>query len=183
VVDDFIPICEAEATYHNGRNQTDTETGDDTATDEETDSSRSDLEGDTDGEDAASDDDRQPSSDPIREGSTEESTKERSSRENRGDQTLLPSVDIVACSLLLEMRSKKAAGALTAAVTGRSVTELPLEEGHSKNSVDVAGVVAEKDTAEGRKGAEHVPPCGNGGLDPSYVAGHDSSLIGLTIRL
>jgi hypothetical protein len=70
VVDDFIPICGAEATYHNGRNQTDTETGDDTATDDETDSSRSDLEGDTDGEDAASDDDRQPSSDPIREGST-----------------------------------------------------------------------------------------------------------------
>jgi hypothetical protein len=67
-------------TYHNGRNQTDTETSDDTTTNEKTDGGGGDLESNANGEDATSDDDGQPTSDPVRKTASEECTEERAGR-------------------------------------------------------------------------------------------------------
>jgi F420-0:gamma-glutamyl ligase-like protein len=63
------------------------------------------------------------------------------------------------------------------------MAKLLLEEVHSKNTVDISGVVTEKDTTEGSEAAKHVPPYGDGGLDLRNVSGHFESLIELTVRL
>jgi len=64
------------------------------------------------------------------------------------------------------------------------MAEFALEVVHSKDTVDVPGIVSEKDTTEGSETAEHVAPGCDGRLNPRDVARHCGicSRVDLAIR-
>jgi hypothetical protein len=79
-----------------GRDETDTETGNQTANNEESDSGRGDLQGDTNHEDTATADDGSTTTKPIGKITGDDGTEKGTGRENRSDERLVGGRDDIA---------------------------------------------------------------------------------------
>ena len=131
-----------------GRDETDTETSDKTASNDEAQARRGSLENDTDDEDEAAEDDGRTTTNPISEITTHKGAEEGTSRENRGDEGLLP----------------RGEGGGADSLDGFDKVL------HAHDTGNITGIVAEEDTTERGKDAHHVRLEGNGSLNAGDIA-------------
>lgn len=139
-----------------GRNETNTKTGNQTTGNEQSQAGRGGLENDTDDENNASEDDGGPTPDPISKITTEKSTEESSGRENGHDERFLPGGEN-------EVGGK---GFGWVRHAGDGVDEIV----HAHHSADITRVISEEDTTKGRKSAHEVSFDRHGRLDAIDIA-------------
>lgn len=150
----------------NGRDETDTETGNETTANHDIEASGSSLENTTDSEDEAADDDGQTTSNEVGKVTGDDGAEEGTSGEDGSDEGLLPLGNNECRGVVLEILTGQTS------VLGIGQTSVLADEvGHSKNTTHPSRIITEEDATECGESDQKVCPYGNGGLDTGDIGG------------